>query len=210
MGKITIIGKNTHFDQYTGYLTNRQYLMTPRVLLSNLYTIWSPYWPLNNTLVTYRGHRSVQKSPARGNFTILLAYFDQYTGYSTNRQYLMTPRVHLSNPYTIWSPYWPLNNTLVTYRGHRSVQKSPARGNFTILLAYFDQYTGYSTNRQYLMTPRVLISNLTTICSAYWPLDSTLVMYRGHRKVTKSPASGHFTICFIYFDQYTGYMTNRQ
>ena len=146
MGKITIIGKNTHFDQYTGYLTNRQYLMTPRVLLGNLYTIWSPYWPLNNTLVTYRGHRSVQKSPARGNFTILLAYFDQYTGYSTNSQYLMTPRVLISNLTIICSAYWPLDNTLVMYRGHRMVQKSLARGNFSIFLAHFDQYTGFMTH----------------------------------------------------------------
>ena len=135
----------------------------------------------------------------------LLAYFDQYTGYVTKRQYLMTPRVLLSNLTTICNAYWPLNSTLMIYRGHRRVQKSPAWGTFTILLLNFYKYTDM-TNKQYLMTFRILLRNLNTIYSAYWSLDSTLVMYRGHRRVQKSPAWGNFSIFWsIYwtYDQQT-------
>ena len=156
--------------------------MPSKVLLSAFNTICSAYWPLDSTLVKYRGPSTGPKINPNKQFQDIFDifwsiywFYDQLTIYS-----IMTSKVLLSAFNTICSDSWLYDSILVKYRVTVWVLKLPPRGDFSIFFTYFDQYTSFMTNELYLMPSKVLLSAFNTICSVSFLFDSILMKYRGH------------------------------
>ena len=176
MGKIVIIEKNAYFHKCTGY-------MNIWWLLEYSWVILTPFAVLVDCWITPLWCTGVTEGSKNHPYGPILPYC----------RHILIHRLDMWPTASIW---WPLKYSLVilppfamlidhwvTPLRCTGVTEGSNNQPRVALLAYFDQYTAYVTSSQYLMTPRVLLSNLTTICNAYWLLDSTLVMYRSHRRV---------------------------